>query len=104
MSATTLLSFLASNNFLDGMLEPSGGVPRLSISYELRQDDFLLKPHSVDVTGVDSGVLTAYWILYGINLANVPNVLSCAQALHDSATGIFPGDPLASNTTRTQTM
>ena len=44
------------------------------------------------------------WVMYGINLANVPNVLSCTQALHDSATGIFPGDPLASNATRTQTM
>ena len=42
------------------MLEPSGGVQRLSISYELGQDDFLLKPHSVDVMGVDSGVLTGF--------------------------------------------
>ena len=54
--------------------------------------------------GVDSGVLTACWILYGKNLANAPNVLSCTQALHDSATGIFPVDPLASNARRTQTM
>ena len=60
LSAITLLSFLASNNFLNGMLEPSGGVQRLSISYELGQDDFLLKPHSVDVMGVDSGVLTGF--------------------------------------------
>ena len=51
LAAITLLSFLASNNFLNGMLEPSGGVQRLSISYELGQDDFLLKPHSVDVMG-----------------------------------------------------
>ena len=51
-----------------------------------------------------AGYRCSYRILYGINLANVPNALSCTQALHDSATGIFPGDPLASNATRTQTM
>ena len=38
-----------------------------------------------------AGYRCSYRILYGINLANVPNALSCTQALHDSATGIFPG-------------